>query len=90
MIRGEIRVLNQLGLHARAAAQVVRLAERFKSDQRLIRQDENISANARSILSILTLAASSGVTLILEAEGEDEQEAFDAMRELFEGGFGEP
>jgi phosphocarrier protein HPr len=89
MRTGELSIINQLGLHARAAAQVVRLAGEFESRIMLIRQDKAIYADAKSILSVLTLAASLGVVLRLEVEGHDENEAFDAMSALFADGFGE-
>jgi phosphotransferase system HPr (HPr) family protein len=89
MRSSELTVINQLGLHARAAAQVVRLAGEFESSIMLIREDKSIFADAKSILSVLTLAASKGVVLRLEVEGADEAEAFEAMSALFSDGFGE-
>ena len=89
MLNGEIKVINELGLHARAAAQLVKLAERFASDISLINESESVMANAKSILSVLTLAAAKGVVLRLEVEGADEEEAYSAIRQLFESGFGE-
>ena len=89
MLKGEVKVINQLGLHARAAAQLVKLAETFASDISLFNESESVIANAKSILSVLTLAASRGVVLRLEVEGADEQEAFSAIVQLFENGFGE-
>lgn len=85
----ELRIVNQLGLHARAAAQVVKLAGEFVSNITLIREDKSVFADAKSILSVLTLAASKGMTLKLEVEGPDEDAAFAAMTSLFEDGFGE-
>jgi phosphocarrier protein HPr len=85
----KVEVVNQLGLHARAAAQLVRLAGTFKSRIRLTRLDNSIEADAKSILSVLTLAAGKGTELILSVEGADEKEAFRAVREIFAGGFGE-
>lgn len=89
MRKGEVTVINDLGLHARAAAQLLRVANGFKSEILLIRTDNSIFANAKSILNVLTLAASKGTLLILEIEGEDEDLAFNAIKESFENGFGE-
>ncbi|CAN5679733.1 HPr family phosphocarrier protein [soil metagenome] len=89
MLESKIKVVNPLGLHARAAAQLVRLASGFKSRIKLRRIDNAVIADAKSILSVLTLAASKGTRLKLEVEGEDEQEALQAVEEIFVNGFGE-
>lgn len=89
MLQEDVIVCNRLGLHARAAARLVRTASRFASDIRLERADRSATADAKSILSVLLLAASRGTKLSLRAQGNDEQQAMDALRELFECGFGE-
>jgi phosphocarrier protein HPr len=89
MPEANIKIINQLGLHARAAAKLVRLAGTFKSRVTLMRLDNNVVADAKSILSVLTLAASKGTVLQLTVEGADEQKAFDAVKEIFVKGFGE-
>jgi phosphocarrier protein HPr len=89
MIETEVKIINPLGLHARAAAQLVRLAGKFKSKISLIRYDNAVMADAKSILSVLTLAASKGTKLKLTVEGIDEIEASKAIEELIEQGFGE-
>ena len=89
MLEVQVKVINQLGLHARAAAQLVRLAAKFKSRIILIRQDNAVIADAKSILSVLTLAAAKGTELKLKVEGADEQAALQVTMELFAGGFGE-
>ena len=89
MLEREIKVINPLGLHARAAAQLVRLANSFQSNITLERIDNAVFANAKSILSVLTLAASIGTDLILKVTGEDELEAIESVEELFRTGFGE-
>jgi len=89
MLKGKATIINRLGLHARAAAQLVRLASGFQSKIKLIRTDNSVIADAKSILSVLTLAASKGVELEIEIEGEDEQTAFAAIQEIFRNGFGE-
>ena len=90
MVKSEVKIVNGLGLHARAAAVLVRLAERYKSAIKLHCSDNSgKTADAKSILSILTLAAAKGTVLIVEVEGEDEQKALAAVEELFANGFGE-
>ena len=89
MLEGKVKVVNQLGLHARAAAQLVRLASKFKSRIILKRIDNAVIADAKSILSVLTLAASKGTHLELEIEGDDEHEALPAITKMFGKGFGE-
>lgn len=89
MLETRLKVTNQLGLHARAAAQLVRLAGKFRSRIILTRTDNNTSADAKSILSVLTLAATRGTELEIKIEGDDEAEAIKAIEELFASGFGE-
>ena len=89
MLESTITVVNRLGLHARAAAQLVRLAAQFRSNTTLFRADRNVFANAKSILSILALAAAKGTVLRVTVEGEDEAAAMKALEEVFANGFGE-
>jgi phosphotransferase system HPr (HPr) family protein len=89
MVECRVVIVNRLGLHARAASQVVRLASRFQSTIRLERTDGSASADAKSILSVLMLAAARGTELRATAEGEDEREALDSLCGLFARGFGE-
>jgi phosphocarrier protein HPr len=89
MLEAKVKIINQLGLHARAAAQLVRLAGSFESSIQLVRTDNNVMAEAKSILSVLTLAAAKGTVLELKVEGKDEQRAFQAITEIFANGFGE-
>jgi phosphotransferase system HPr (HPr) family protein len=89
MVEQRVMVTNRLGLHARAAAQLVRTASCFKSALRLERIDGSAAADAKSILSVLMLAAARGTELRATAEGADEQEAMAALRRLFADGFGE-
>ena len=81
MTSKEIVVGHRLGLHARASARLVRLSENFSSEISLSRADANsdVEADARSILSILLLAAGQGTRVRVRAEGNDEQEAVDAI-----------
>ena len=89
MIRQSVLVSNKLGLHARAAAKLVRLASRFSSEIHLSREDANQQIDSKSILGVLMLAASRGTRLVISIEGQDEVEAVEAIRELFEEKFGE-
>jgi phosphotransferase system HPr (HPr) family protein len=82
-------LVNDLGLHARAAAQVVRCAGKFKSRIVLKREDGFVQADARSILDILYLAAGRGKAVILTAEGDDADAALTEIERLFRDGFGE-
>ena len=89
MLKVKLKVINQLGLHARAAAQLVRLAGCFQSKIELKRADNAVVADAKSILSVLTLAAAKGTELELQAEGADEKRALQMIEEIFLDGFGE-
>jgi phosphocarrier protein len=89
MIRLAVQVENRLGLHARAAAKLVRLTTRFSSDILLSREGASQKIDAKSILGVLMLAAAQGTRLVFSIKGEDEVEAGNAIRELFEGKFGE-
>jgi phosphocarrier protein HPr len=89
MIRHKIVVINRLGLHARAAAKLVRLASRFSSEIHLSRENANQQIDSKSILGILMLAASQGTRLIISINGPDELEAGDAIIHLFESKFEE-
>ena len=82
-------VVNHLGLHARAAGQLVKLAGQFESRLIVKRPDGTAEAEACSVLDILTLGASIGTVLIIHAEGGDEAAAIAAVKQLFESGFGE-
>lgn len=89
MAERRVQVTSRLGLHARAAANLVRVATQFKSNLTLQRADGSAEADAKSILSILTLAASRGTDLRIVASGEDEQAALDAVVGLFSRDFDE-
>lgn len=82
-----VAIVNQLGVHARAAAKFVHLASRFESRIRVSRDTREM--DGKSILGILLLAAARGTVITIAAEGPDEQEAVDALVALVESGFGE-
>ena len=87
MIERSVTVTNSLGLHARPAAQLVRLASSFQSHIELVKDD--MSVNAKSIMGVMMLAAEQGSTLQLRAEGDDAEAALAALAELVAKGFGE-
>ena len=89
MIKRVVRVENQLGLHARAAAKLVKLTARFKSDIKLSRLNNNQRIDAKSILGILLLAAARGTELEVIVDGEDQEVAMEGIVALFENRFGE-
>ena len=87
MTSRSVVVVNQLGIHARAAAKFVHLATRFQAHVRVAR-DRN-EMDGKSIMGILLLAAARGSTITISAEGNDEGEAVAALTALVESGFGE-
>lgn len=82
MIEATLIIKNEVGLHARPAAQFVKIAERYKSKVRLCK--DGIWVNGKSVLGILTLAAEHASEIILEVSGPDEQEAFNELKGALE------
>ena len=87
MTRRETRIVNRLGLHARAAAQLVRMANEYNSDISLIKSNQQ--ANAKTIMEVLMLGAAQGEDLIVEARGDDEEDAVEAIVQLIDARFNE-
>ena len=87
MVEREVTVRNRAGLHTRPAASIVKLAARYKSEVFLNR--DGFSINAKSIIGVMTLAAEQGCTLLVQADGDDADEAVNSIIALFEDGFGE-
>jgi len=87
MLEKEIVVSNKLGLHARASAKLVQLVQGFKSTVWLISKGREV--NAQSIMGVMMLAAGIGTPLTVRAEGADEQQALDAVADLFDRKFDE-
>jgi phosphocarrier protein HPr len=85
----KVTISNRLGLHARAAAQLVRRASHFNSSVELLREDTGETADGKSILSVLLLAAACETCLIIKTVGDDEERAVNALAELVEQKFGE-
>ena len=87
MVSQDVTVVNQLGMHARAAAKFVHVAGRYHSRIRVMRHGREM--DGKSILGLLLLAAARGSILTISAEGTDEQSAIDALAALVASGFGE-
>jgi len=82
-----VTVVNQLGMHARAAAKFVHLATQYEAHVKVAREEREM--DGKSIMGILLLAAARGSTITISAEGSDERDAVDALVALVRGGFGE-
>jgi phosphocarrier protein HPr len=78
---------NRLGLHARAAAQIVKTASGFSSKVLLIK--DGVEVDGKSIMGIMMMAAAKGSTILVSAEGADEEQALAGMERLFKDKFGE-
>jgi phosphocarrier protein HPr len=87
MQKREVRIVNRLGLHARAAAKIVYVASRYRCTIALAFGSRQ--ANARNILAVMLLAASMGSTITIETSGPDESEAMSAVTQLVSDRFGE-
>ncbi|HTP50389.1 MAG TPA: HPr family phosphocarrier protein [Anaeromyxobacteraceae bacterium] len=86
-IERSFTIVNSLGLHARPAAMLVQTANRFESEVQL--EKDGIQVNAKSIMGVLTLAASKGSSLVLICEGPDAAQAMEALAKVIDSGFGE-
>ena len=87
MIERQVTIVNPLGLHARPAAQLVKLAAGFAAHVELIR--DGAAINGKSIMGVMMLAAEQGAVLGVRADGADETAAVEAIASLIAGGFGE-
>jgi len=87
MLEKTVTIKNKMGLHARPAAMLVQTASRFKSMIKLFRGDQEV--DGKSIMGLMTLAASAGSALRILADGEDEAAAIAALEQLIGDGFGE-
>jgi len=85
--RRAITIVNELGLHARAAAKFVTLASQFESDIRVGRGNQEI--NGKSIMGLMMLAANQGSIINIITSGNDEKEAIQKLEELVQQRFGE-
>ncbi len=87
MIERTLTIDNKHGLHARPAAHLVKTAGQFKSNVKLFK--DGLEVNAKSIMGVMMLAAEPGSEVLLQVEGVDEEEAFAAIKELFDKKFHE-
>lgn len=87
-VKREVTIINKLGLHARAAAKLVKLASRFESAVRLRRDEQAV--DAKSIMAVMMLAAGKGVRVEIEANGLDADEVVSELEALIQDRFGEP
>jgi phosphocarrier protein len=83
----EIQVINKLGLHARASAQLVKLATTYRSDVRLVRGNQSV--DGKNIMGVMMLAAACGTQITVSAIGDDADEVVDKISTLFSSRFGE-
>jgi phosphocarrier protein len=87
VIKTSVTISNKLGLHARASAKLTKIAGSYPCEVWLARGDRRV--NAKSIMGVMMLAAGIGVTVDVETDGEQEQEALDAIVALMNDKFGE-
>jgi len=87
MIEKNVKVINTLGIHARPASMIVQAAIKYKASVQLVK--DGATADAKSIMSVMMLAAAQGSNVTVKAVGEDEAEAVDAIIALFDKKFNE-
>ena len=87
MIQKELEIINKLGLHARASAKFTQLASKYKSEVWMTFNKRRV--NAKSIMGVMMLAAGKGSVILLETNGEDEQDCMQALEALIKDYFGE-
>lgn len=87
MLVEELQIINKLGLHARAAAKLVKLSSTFGSSIDIEKEGQRV--NSKSIMGVMMLAASCGSTVTLHIDGEDEQAAMNAITDLINNRFEE-
>ncbi len=87
MLQKELKIENKLGLHARAAAQIVKCAMSYRS--LILLSKDGIEVDGKSIMGIMMLAAAQGSTVLVRTDGEDEDRALGGLEQLFRDRFGE-
>ena len=87
MVERTVQIVNKQGLHARPAAEIVKVSARFKSEITLVK--EGMEVNAKSIMGVMMLAAECGSSLTLRASGADADDALEALAALIANKFGE-
>lgn len=86
-VKEEVEIINELGMHARAAGAFVKTSEKFRSEIKVSK--DGMEVNGKSIMGLMMLAACKGSSILLNISGEDEAEAFDALKGLIANRFGE-
>lgn len=84
-----LRLVNELGLHARASAKFVELAKRFESNISVLAEGRTKAVDGKNIMALLLLEATYGTSLEVQAQGTDGEEALEALAELIDNKFGE-
>jgi phosphocarrier protein len=87
MVERTVQILNKNGLHARPAAEIVKLAAKYRSEITISRDGTEV--NGKSIMGVMMLAAECGASIVLRATGEDAEQAIDAIATLIANKFGE-
>ena len=87
MVERTVQILNKNGLHARPAAEIVKLAAKYTSEITISRDGTEV--NGKSIMGVMMLAAECGASIVLRAKGEDAEQALDAIAALIANKFGE-
>jgi phosphocarrier protein len=87
MIERTVTIANRNGLHARPAAEIVKMAAKYRAEITLVRDE--LEVNGKSIMGVMMLAAEFGSTLLLRADGPDAEDALGALAKLIESKFGE-
>ena len=87
MVERTVQILNKNGLHARPAAEIVKLAAKYRSEITISRDGTEV--NGKSIMGVMMLAAECGASIVLRADGEDAEQAGDAIAALIANKFGE-
>ncbi len=87
MKKKELLIENKLGLHARAAAQIVKSASAYSS--KIVLSKDNLEVDGKSIMGIMMLAAAKGSSVLVQAHGDDEDAALIGLERLFKNKFGE-
>ncbi|MCY3885265.1 MAG: HPr family phosphocarrier protein [Gammaproteobacteria bacterium] len=88
MTTGKVTIVNKLGLHARAAAKFIQLSKSFPCVIQLGRSEDAL-VNGKSIMNIMTLTAEQGTELVLKTDGDEAEQAFEALSDLINNRFGE-
>ena len=89
MIERSVQVTNKNGIHARPAAEIVKLAAKYKSQITVAREGDDLEVNGKSIMGVMMLAAEFGSTVRIRADGPDAGDAMEALSHLIAGRFGE-